>query len=206
MTALGSGVLWRAYFACTACGLGGYFADRVLGLQGYLTRQATRLVCLLAGQSSFAGAERPLAECQKKKVSDETIRQACQAEAQRIAAFRADSPAITAAFAGAAGDIEFQTDAAQVNTPGGWRDLKIWIFARRKRGAPATPAEWDDRDLPAPTTRAAFAAIEPSATTSPHTGGTGRTGSGSPSGPRSPSWGMAPSGSGRRRGGSSAPA
>ena len=66
----------------------------------------------------------------------------------------------TEVFAEAAGDVEFQTDAAKVNTTGGWRDMKIGIFARRERGEPATPAEWDDRYLPAPTTRAAFAAIE----------------------------------------------
>ena len=34
MTALGMVVLWRAYFACKACGLGGYLADRLLGLEG----------------------------------------------------------------------------------------------------------------------------------------------------------------------------
>ena len=160
MTALGAVVLWRAYFACRACGLGGYFADRILGLQGYLTRQATRLVCLLAGQNSFAVAERLLTECCGWKVSDETIRQACQAEAQRIAGFRAQSPAVAAAFAAAAGEVEFQADAAKVNTTGGWRDMKIGIFARRERGEPATPEVWDERYLPAPTTRAAFAAIE----------------------------------------------
>ena len=38
--------------------------------------------------------------------------------------------------------------------------MKIGIFARRERGEPATPAEWDERHLPVPTTRAAFAAIE----------------------------------------------
>ena len=39
--------------------------------------------------------------------------------------------------------------------------MKIGIFARREPGAPATSAEWDRRDLPAPTARVAFAAIEP---------------------------------------------
>jgi hypothetical protein len=38
--------------------------------------------------------------------------------------------------------------------------MKIGIFARRERGEPATPAEWDKRHLPAPTARVAFAAIE----------------------------------------------
>ena len=160
MTALGAIVVWRVYFSCRACGLGGYFADRFLGLEGYLTRQATRLICLLGGQNSFAAAEKLLIECCGWKISDERARQACEAESTRIANFRANSPVVTKVFAEAAGDVEFQTDAAKVNTSGGWRDMKIGIFARRERGEPATPAEWDERYLPAPTTRVAFAAIE----------------------------------------------
>lgn len=170
MTALGKVVLWRVYFACRACGLGGYFVDRFLGLEGFLTRQATRLICLLGGRKSFAEAERLLAECCGWKISDERLRQACQAESTRIAEFRADSPVIAEVFASAAGDVEFQTDAAKVNTIGGWRDMKIGIFARRGRGRPATSAEWDDRDLPRPTTRFAFAAIESIDDFAPHWG------------------------------------
>lgn len=168
MTALGKIVLWRVYFACSACRLGGYFVDRIFGLEGYLTRQATRLICLLGGQKSFAEAEHLLAECCGWKISDERIRQACQAESSRISDFRARSPAVAAAFADAAGNIEFQTDAAKVNTTEGWRDMKMGIFARRERGKPATSAEWDDRDLPRPTTRFAFAAIEPIDDFAPH--------------------------------------
>jgi hypothetical protein len=37
MTALGVIVPWRTDFSCRVCGLGGYFADRILGLEGYLT-------------------------------------------------------------------------------------------------------------------------------------------------------------------------
>ena len=160
MTALGMVVVWRTYFTCQTCGLGGYLADLWLGIEGSLTRGATRLVCLLGGQRSFAVAEQLLIECCGWKVSDERIRRACQAEAKPIAEFRAESPAIAEAFADAAGEVEFQTDAAKVNTSGGWRDMKIGIFARREHGEPATPADWEKRDLPAPTARAAFAAIE----------------------------------------------
>jgi hypothetical protein len=161
MTALGAVVVWRAYFACKACGLGGYLADAWLGIEGLLTRGATRLVCLLAGRASFADAERLLSECCAWEVSDETIRRACRAEAARVAEFRARSPAVAEAFTTAAGDVEFQADAAKVNTTGGWRDMKVGIFARREPGEPATPEDWDERHLPAPTARAAFAAIEP---------------------------------------------
>mgnify|MGYP003387186306 CR=1 FL=1 len=160
MTALGSIVVWRVYFACLSCKLGGYFADRFLGLQGFLTRRATRLVCLLGGQKSFAEAERLLKECCGWKVSDERIRQACQAESSRIIAFCESSPAVAEAFNEAKGDVEFQTDAAKVNTTEGRRDTKIGTFARRERGEPATPAEWSKRTLPAPTVRIGFASIE----------------------------------------------
>ena len=160
LTALGPVVIGRVYFACKPCGLGGYFVDRFLGLEGFLTRGATRLVCLLGGQRSFADAEQLLKECCGWKVSDERIRQACQAESPRIVAFRNDSSVIAETFNKAVGDVEFQTDAAKVNTAGGWRDRKIGIFARRERGEQATPADWNKRTLPAPTTRVAFAAIE----------------------------------------------
>ena len=160
MTALGLIVVWRVYFSCRACGLGGYFADKFLGLEGYLTRQATRLICLLGGRNSFAQAEHLLSECCGWSISDERVRQVCEAESTRIIDFRENSSAVAEIFAEAPGDIEFQTDAAKVNTTGGWRDMKIGIFARRERGEPAKPAEWDDRYLPGPTTRVAFAAIE----------------------------------------------
>ena len=38
--------------------------------------------------------------------------------------------------------------------------MKVGIFARREPGEKATAAQWDSRDLPGPTARVAFAAIE----------------------------------------------
>jgi len=160
MTALGRSELLRTYFACPGCGQGGAHVDRLLGLEGFLTRQATRLVCLTGGQLAYAPAARVLAECCGWTLSDEALRTACQGEAGRIAEFHA-TPAAGAAFAEAVGDVEFQLDATTVNTTGGWRDLKLGIFARREPGEPATAAEWDRRELPAPTARVAFAAVEP---------------------------------------------
>jgi len=93
-------------------------------------------------------------------VSDETIRPACEGQAGRIAGFHT-TPAAVATFAAAAGEVEFQLDGTTVNTTGGWRDMKLGIFARREPGEKATAAEWDSRDLPGPTARVAFAAIEP---------------------------------------------
>ena len=79
MTALNAIILWHLYFACPSCRLGGYFADRLLGLGGFLTRQARRLIRLLGGRNSFAVAEFLLNECFGCSVSDERIRQAFEA-------------------------------------------------------------------------------------------------------------------------------
>jgi hypothetical protein len=160
MTALGGAALLRTHFACPGCGQGGAHVDGLLGLESFLTRQAARLVNLVGGQHAFAAAARLLEACCGWSVSDETIRHACQAEARRITEFRATSPQIGATFAAAVGDVEFQVDAAKVHTTGGWRDMKIGIFARRERGEKATPEQWASRPLPAPTARVAFAAIE----------------------------------------------
>ena len=161
MTALGGAELMRTYFACSGCGQGGAHVDRRLGLDGYLTRQAARLACLVGGQNAFEAAGRLLSACCGWAVSDETIRRACQGEARRIAEFVDGAPGVGEAFTEAAGDVEFQLDATKVNTTGGWRDMKIGIFARRGRGEAAAAAEWASRRLPAPVARAAFAAIEP---------------------------------------------
>jgi hypothetical protein len=170
MTALGQAALLRTSFACPGCGLGGVHVDGLLGLDRFLTRQAARLVCLAGGQHASAAAQRVLEACCGWSVSDETIRQACQAEARPIAAFRATAPTLGAAFAAASGDIEFQVDAAKVHTTEGWRDMKIGIFARRERGAKATPEQWASRSLPPPTARVAFAAIEGIETFAPQWG------------------------------------
>ena len=41
--------------------------------------------------------------------------------------------------------MEFQTDATKLNTLGGWRDMKIAVFARRQAGPPAEAEHWDRR-------------------------------------------------------------
>jgi hypothetical protein len=160
MTALGRSELLRTYFACPGCGQGGVHVDRLLGLDGFLTRQATRLVCLTGGRVAFAAAAGMLRACCGWTVSDETIRSACEGESGRIAEFDA-TPAAAVQFSRAAGELEFQLDGTTVNTTGGWRDMKIGIFARREPGQKATAAEWESRKLPGSTARVAFAAIEP---------------------------------------------
>ena len=114
-------------------------------------------MCLAGGQRSFANAELLLTEFLGWHVSDERIRQACHAEADRVAAWRADAPAPAGVETP---PVEFQVDATKVNTTGGWRDMKLGVFAWRRPGPAASPDAWDQRTLPTPTHRLAFAAVE----------------------------------------------
>jgi hypothetical protein len=66
------------------------------------------------------------------------------------------------AFRKAKGDIEFEIDAGKVNTTEGWRDMKIGLFAKREHGEPCPPEDWKKRELPRPTVRVAFTAIDTS--------------------------------------------
>lgn len=111
---------------------------------------------------AFARAAETLKELGGWTVSDETIRKTCQAEADAITAWRAKAEAVPAPFLAADGEVEFQTDAAKVNTDTGWRDVKIGIFAKRPAGAPADSTDWERRVLPPPTARVAFVGLESS--------------------------------------------
>jgi hypothetical protein len=113
-------------------------------------------------QQSFAAAQRALAEVAGWELGDNTIRQLCHATAAEATATRQER-ATAEAFAQAAGDPALQIDAGKVNTAGGWRDVKVAVFARRERAAPATAARWDGRDLPAPAVRSVVAAVEEAA-------------------------------------------
>lgn len=151
--------LRRTYFVCAVCQQGEFGADRILGIEGYLTPGACRMACLAGVQQSFARAEQLLEELAGWKVDDESIRRVCHRKAQQAHAER-EERATAALFAQAPGDCEVHIDAGKVNTLQGWRDVKVAVFARRERGEPATAAQWDQRDVPAPTIRSVVAAIE----------------------------------------------
>jgi hypothetical protein len=155
----------RTYFACGPCGQGDFGADRILGIDGYVTAGACRMACLLGVQQSFVKAEVALAEVAGWQLDDNTIRQLCHATAARATAGRATRDTATVfaqaqADATAPVDVEVQLDAGKVNTPEGWRDVKVAVFACRQRGVPTTVADWDERDLPPPAVRTVVAAVE----------------------------------------------
>lgn len=159
VTAVGHITVERTYFTCAACEQGDFAADRILGIEGYVTRSAARMACLLGVQQSFVRAQTALAEVAGWELDDNTIRQLCHTIAEQAHADR-NERTTAATFAKAEGDEELHIDAAKVNTLEGWRDVKVAVFARRQRGASATAADWDERDLPAPTVRSVVAAVE----------------------------------------------
>ena len=68
-----------------------------------------------------------------------------------------DGPRPTPGLAGAVrrgdGGPGVHIDAGKVNTPDGYRDVKVAVFACRGRAAPAAAADYEQRDLPAPRVR-----------------------------------------------------
>jgi hypothetical protein len=133
----------------------------VLGVDGYVTRGACRMACLLGVQQSFLKAEVVLAEVVGWKLDDNTIRKICHKVAEQAAGTR-EERATAELFAQAEGELELQIDAGKVNTLQGWRDVKVAVFNRRPCSPPTTVTEWDERDLPAPTVRSVVAAVEES--------------------------------------------
>lgn len=140
--------------------MGGYVVDERLGLRGRYSPNAQRLICLAAGSWSYDLAAERLEEFCGLNVSDTTIRELGQEHGARANEWLREEPAAVKEFREATGDVEFTTDGTCVNTAEGWREMKVGIFSKRDRGESAAPPEWETRNLPAPKTRIAFAAIE----------------------------------------------
>jgi hypothetical protein len=160
MTALGPIRVERSHGYCRACGQPEFAADRLVGLDGWLTPRARRMACLAGIHDPFRKAERVLDERAGWSVAAETLRRHCQAEAAAARAQRGQRAASPGQFARAGGDRELHIDAGKVNTPDGWRDVKVAVFAARGRGRPATADDYEQRDLPAPRARAVVAEVE----------------------------------------------
>ena len=161
MTAVGKIALARGYRVCRGCEAAGFPADALLGLNGFVTRRALRLICHVGASDSFDRGERTLRELTGWSVDAETVRRLCHAEAAKCRGNAAEQRAVAAKFAKAVGDREIQIDAGKVNTDTGWRDVKVVSFAVRPPGPPSTPEDYEQRDLPRPSVRRVSAAIEP---------------------------------------------
>jgi hypothetical protein len=152
--------LRRQHLRCRCCALSGYAVDELLGLGSYLSKRVRRLACLASSDRAFAVAADYLHEFCGIAVSAETLRLQCEQQGQQMAAWQPRSVSVAEQFAQAVGELEFQMDAGKANTLEGWRDVKLAAFVKRPLGETATVAQWDTRELPAPTARTMFAAIE----------------------------------------------
>ncbi len=118
------------------------------------------MACLAGIHEPFRKAERLLGELCGWSCDAETIRRLCHREAKNARHRRGERAGLPQEFAKAPGDEELHVDAGKVNTPDGWRDVKVAAFAKRRRGEPATSADYEQRDLPAPEARAVLAEVE----------------------------------------------
>jgi hypothetical protein len=160
LTAAGHVRLERVYFVCRACRAGTHPLDERLGVSGSTTEGAERLLCLAGASWSFDAAAANLEEFCGLRASDNTVRKVCLGRAERVERWRQNDPAANRSFREAAGEAEFTTDGTSVNTTEGWKEMRVGVFAKRKAGEPATPDQWAERELPPPTARRAFAAVE----------------------------------------------
>ncbi len=99
---------------------------------------AQRLLCLAGASWSFERASANLTEFCGLVASDNTIRSVCHDRGGAMRVWQRDDRAAAAAFGAAPGDVEFQTDGTMVNTTSGWREMRLSIFAKRRRGAPVS--------------------------------------------------------------------
>ena len=131
-----------------------------MGIGGFVSPLAQRLLCLAGASWSFDRASANLKEFCGLSVCDNTIRSTCDAHGGAMRGWQRDEPSAGEPFRRADGDVEFQTDGTCVNTTAGWREMRLSIFAKRKRGQPARgPGDWEQRHLPAPHARVIQAAI-----------------------------------------------
>lgn len=118
------------------------------------------MLCLAGASWSFDRASANLREFCGLSVCDNTIRAVCHDHGGWMRDWQRDDPRAGEAFRHAAGDVEFQTDGTCVNTTAGWREMRLSIFAKRKRGEPASGrGDWEQRGLPAPHARVVQAGI-----------------------------------------------
>lgn len=162
MTAAGTVEIQRVWFACGGCGAGGCVADDRLGVDGLISPGAGRLMSLAAAEWSFAVSAERLAEFTGIRVCDNTVRAAALEHGRRAGLWQRESPVPTEAFTAAAGDAEFSTDGTMINTLAGWREMRLFAFAKRPAGSPAEPSQWDERRLPPPAARMVFASLDSS--------------------------------------------
>lgn len=160
--------LSRVYFTCRACGGHAHALDDRLGLDGFVSPHAQRLLCSLGADWSFERCARHLRDVAGLVVCDNTVRKVCDRHGGLMRTWQREDPEAARPSRAAGGAVEFQTDGTCVNTTGGRREVRLSIFAKRKPGEPVTELDdWDEQRMPAPHVRVATAAIRTSTALGP---------------------------------------
>jgi hypothetical protein len=108
----------------------------------------------------FAATSEHLHEMLGVGIAPETVRTLVEGHGQAMARFQPEDTETAAAFAKAAGAVEFAVDAGKVNTrEESWKDLKIAVISKRPAGKSTAVDQWDGQRLPAATLVLAFAMI-----------------------------------------------
>jgi len=160
MTAVGAIELHRCHGYCTSCEQPQFAADRLLGISGWLTPRARSMADRAGIRDPFRQAQLVLRELAGWSIDAETIRRYCHQDAASARKYRSERQGLPEQFAAAAGDRELHIDAGKVNTPDGYRDVKVAVFACRQRGQPATSEDYQQRGLPRPNVRSVIACVE----------------------------------------------
>ena len=161
LTSVGNVTVERRYYASRDCDCTSVPWDLWAGIpQGHkLTLQARRMVTLAGSECSFDSASMKLRELCDLQISNDVIRRVCNQEGEEAKQWLKETNEPAERMAKAQGEVEFYTDGVQVNTVGGWRELRVSVFAKREAAAAATPEQWDERMLEKPQVRVARAAI-----------------------------------------------
>jgi len=161
LTAIGAIDLGRSHGYCQGCEQPQFPADRLLGIDGWLTCRARSMADRAGIHDPFRQAEILLRELAGWSIDAETVRRYCHQDAAKARKGRSERQALPEQFRQAQGqERELHIDAGKVNTPSGWRDVKVAVFACRQRGEPATSGDYEQRDLPELTARSVVAEVE----------------------------------------------
>ncbi len=117
--------------------------------QTHLTPLGRQLVVLAGSDMSFDQASDRLHRLCGLRVSDQTVRRACESSGEQARTYLQSSPAAQPVKQ-ARGQSECTMDGAKVNTTEGWREIRGMVLCKREPGRPADLRHWDDRVLPAP--------------------------------------------------------
>lgn len=150
----------RRYHYCGRCRHGVVPLDAWAGLDATrLTPRGRRLIVLAGSDHSFDVASDRLDRMCGVRVSDQTVRRACQQSGQRAQAYLERSRAAAQPLRQATGQVECLLDGAKVNTIEGWREIRAVVVCKREPGKPADLRHWDDRVLPDPSASWSWAGI-----------------------------------------------